>query len=318
MNLKQKYLKYKQKYLNLAGGAAVKMNPYEYFLEILRSDEGILDRDNQINWINFYKSENLAYLILGFDRSQSREDLKAQCKARLLEIIQEPDNKMLTLLLASVSVVMTQNDESVSSLPKASVEVSAGGPMQVLMPHGYTPPSLRYGETIAQYSSAIKKYDLPKLKSQLTDCAKLGRNRELLEILKLVRELHTDISEFLNKSLMKDDRPNYPLHNACSGTMIECQDTVKILLCNGADINLKNNKGDTPLHCAYFYGNLQIAQILIENGADVDILDNKNKTYDDEDYTEDEEKYLNFNIEKIHFRKNPIQCDFYEGRIARE
>ena len=44
---------------------------------------------------------------------------------------------------------------------------------------------------------------------------------------------------------------------------------LKSLIKNGADVNAKGRHGDTPLHMASSYGNLEIAQLLIENGANV-------------------------------------------------
>src|ERR1039458_1259155 len=41
------------------------------------------------------------------------------------------------------------------------------------------------------------------------------------------------------------------------------------LLANGADVNAKNKKGDTALMVASWYGNLDLAKLLLTNGADV-------------------------------------------------
>ena len=54
----------------------------------------------------------------------------------------------------------------------------------------------------------------------------------------------------------------------------------KILSCleNGADINLRNGKGWTPLIVASFNGGLEAMKTLIENGADIDMPDFKGIT----------------------------------------
>ena len=46
---------------------------------------------------------------------------------------------------------------------------------------------------------------------------------------------------------------------------------LKILLENGADINLLNRSGDSPLWLAVHHGQAQITKILIDNGADIEI-----------------------------------------------
>jgi ankyrin repeat protein len=49
----------------------------------------------------------------------------------------------------------------------------------------------------------------------------------------------------------------------------------KIAIDNGADVNVKNKEGYTPLHRACIWGYLNIAKLLIENKADVNIKTNR-------------------------------------------
>ena len=53
---------------------------------------------------------------------------------------------------------------------------------------------------------------------------------------------------------------------------------VKELLTKGADINLKNRQGWTPLHAAVWNQKQDIAKLLIEKGADVNVKDRSNRT----------------------------------------
>ncbi len=53
---------------------------------------------------------------------------------------------------------------------------------------------------------------------------------------------------------------------------------VQWLLDNGADANIINNDGDTPLILAIKEGHTSIASLLIKHGADVDIRNNNGKT----------------------------------------
>ena len=64
-----------------------------------------------------------------------------------------------------------------------------------------------------------------------------------------------------------------PLHVACMDFNVNI---VNILIENGANINIQNNEGQAPLH--YTHGNYKLSNILIENGANVDIQTNTGLT----------------------------------------
>ena len=53
---------------------------------------------------------------------------------------------------------------------------------------------------------------------------------------------------------------------------------VKLLLFNGAKVNIKNRSGDTPLHIAVERQNQAIVKMLIESGADVNAKTIKGQT----------------------------------------
>ena len=66
----------------------------------------------------------------------------------------------------------------------------------------------------------------------------------------------------------KDDYGNTPLHTAANyGSTLEI---VEYLIENGADIEANNNDGNTPLHHAAENGNLEIVEYLIENGTNIE------------------------------------------------
>jgi ankyrin repeat protein len=46
----------------------------------------------------------------------------------------------------------------------------------------------------------------------------------------------------------------------------------------GADVNCRNNDGNTPLMWSSYYGHLEIVKVLIENGADMNCKDNDGNT----------------------------------------
>ena len=64
----------------------------------------------------------------------------------------------------------------------------------------------------------------------------------------------------------------------CRGDKGEHPENVLRLLELGADINVRNHKGQTALHCAAKAGFLKVIHLLIEKGATIDAPDNKGET----------------------------------------
>lgn len=55
--------------------------------------------------------------------------------------------------------------------------------------------------------------------------------------------------------------------------------TVRFLLDKHlCDVNIKDHNGNTPLHIAFRYKNVDVANLLLAYGARIDILNNDNKT----------------------------------------
>ena len=56
-------------------------------------------------------------------------------------------------------------------------------------------------------------------------------------------------------------------------------DNAKLLIKFGADPNIKESSQDwAPLQCASYYGNLQMVKLLIENGAEINVTGKYNQT----------------------------------------
>lgn len=60
----------------------------------------------------------------------------------------------------------------------------------------------------------------------------------------------------------------FPLHSATAGNYT---DIARMLIENGAQVNIKQQMGVTPLHSAAQNGNLQLLILLLEHGALVDV-----------------------------------------------
>lgn len=74
----------------------------------------------------------------------------------------------------------------------------------------------------------------------------------------------------------KNNNGDTKLHNAVFFGQLEL---VKLLLSNGADINIKCRRDFTPLHVAYSMGHMGIVKFLIENGADVNAKNYRGLVY---------------------------------------
>ncbi|WP_341816915.1 ankyrin repeat domain-containing protein [Wolbachia endosymbiont (group A) of Agelastica alni] len=78
---------------------------------------------------------------------------------------------------------------------------------------------------------------------------------------------HTEVANFLSE---KQGEYNRSLLNAVKKRDIS---EITDLLNRGADVNVKNNRGDTPLHLVARNGHLEVVEKLIENGANVNEKD---------------------------------------------
>ncbi len=66
-----------------------------------------------------------------------------------------------------------------------------------------------------------------------------------------------------------------PLHIVVKYDLIG---TLELLIAKGADVNKKNDDGVTPLHTSAYKGNIEIVKLLIGRGADVNARDKYNRT----------------------------------------
>ena len=86
----------------------------------------------------------------------------------------------------------------------------------------------------------------------------------------------------------------FPVHQACKTKTHEETDILNILLRHGAQINIRNNTGNTPLIVACQYMNYHLVNFLLQNGADVNICSLEGNTP------------LHHLIERIDDRKRPV------------
>jgi hypothetical protein len=99
--------------------------------------------------------------------------------------------------------------------------------------------------------------------TQLHHCARKGLTTSVKRLLS-IRNINVN---------MKDFRfGRTPLHWAAYNGHVEI---TRLLLQNGADVNVRSYGGYTPLHWAAYQGNVDILHLLVENGADLEALNDE-------------------------------------------
>ncbi len=102
------------------------------------------------------------------------------------------------------------------------------------------------------------------------------------------KERNYDFVKTVVKLLLKN-KANINHQDACGETLLhylcrhkgeskEKRDLITFLIDNGADPNMQNNDGKTPLHRSAFAQNHKTVKLLLDNGADQTIRDEKGRT----------------------------------------
>ncbi|XP_021355949.1 tankyrase-2-like [Mizuhopecten yessoensis] len=74
---------------------------------------------------------------------------------------------------------------------------------------------------------------------------------------------------------VKDNRGNLPIHHAA---MKGHSDIMKTLIDAGSEINTQDKNGWTPLHCAAYWGHLEAVKVLVKHGAEVNTKNKDERT----------------------------------------
>jgi hypothetical protein len=99
-------------------------------------------------------------------------------------------------------------------------------------------------------------------RTQLHHCVDNGLTTSVKRLLS-IRNINVNV---------KDDRKGWtPLHYAAENGHIEI---ARLLLQNGADVNVRSNGVSTPLHCSAWNGHVDILHLLVKNGADLEAQSN--------------------------------------------
>jgi hypothetical protein len=99
-------------------------------------------------------------------------------------------------------------------------------------------------------------------RTQLHFCAENGLTTSVKRLLS-IRNINVNVKD--------DEFGETPLDNAALNGHIEI---ARLLLQNGAEVNVRNNYGNTPLHYAAENGHVDILHLLVENGANLEAQSN--------------------------------------------
>jgi len=135
------------------------------------------------------------------------------------------------------------------------------------------------------------------------------------------RQIKDDIHQYSIDLVNTDDNGNNILHILCE---TGCVDIIALLLAKKYPwsdyIDVKNNKGKTPLHIACnSYKGVEIVKLLIDFGADVNLCDNYNNTalhYACENRNEDIlEILIDFNAQSLNVVNNNGRTPLYHACV---
>ncbi len=127
------------------------------------------------------------------------------------------------------------------------------------------------------------KEDLPRVKSLIADGADLNAvvEKDLTPLIYASKDGRLEVVKYLfskggNNINATDAVKDSALHLAVINNHL---DVVKLLVANGADINLKDNDGYSQLAFATMgKSNYEIVKFLVREGADINSVDNRNFT----------------------------------------
>ena len=133
-----------------------------------------------------------------------------------------------------------------------------------------------YSERFLDYAVSEDRVEITKL--LLENGADLGKAPRILDDDSEMRAVLRGYGVPPKDINAQSDMGWSPLVYACRGDNGEHPDAVQRLLELGADIDVRNYKGKTALHCAAKAGFLKVIHLLIEKGATVDAIDDSGET----------------------------------------
>lgn len=219
------------------------------------------------------KSNKAELQEASFQAAQTGNTAKAKKLVAKGADINEADRDGYTLLRRSIE---RGDFQMFKTLVEAGADVNDGWPGR-RRDETQTPLELVLERS---YYRARPEFDYPAVKLLLENGAKFefavkdDRRKSCLQ--STIEKQQIEILK-----LMLDNGADINIQNDQGGVLhwaIGNQSIVELLLSHHPDVNAKNNQGYTPLHKAVSSKNEELVSILLEHGADVNAKDNRNST----------------------------------------
>ncbi len=191
------------------------------------------------------------------DKQGVSRRLKLKHTAMLFDLVKNNDCKAIEILINEGVNINAKNDLGDTPLILAA-EKGYMDIVKILLGNGADPTIVDSGGCSATY---------------------FARSRGHGDVLELLERNHTKVGTAESKDKReqeKDESDSRPKHFTSLFAAVNAKkaEAVDTLIRNGADVNAKDNLGDTPLILAAEKGCMDIVKILLDNGADPTIADN--------------------------------------------
>jgi HAD superfamily hydrolase (TIGR01549 family) len=145
-------------------------------------------------------------------------------------------------------------------------------------------------EFASEAAQPLKKFDVPKPTSVTSKAAADGNMDNLINIHQIDETANTPllwavefgqievVSYLLGQNVNVNHRGYLGATPACRAARRGHADILTLLAKAGADLNIANNKFQSPLHFAAFKENVDCVKVLLDHGANTGALDRKGRT----------------------------------------
>ncbi len=265
----------------------------------LKTAEYLINKNFDINQIYTYDNDSTTTPLIQAIKGGNIKSVRLLLKYNVKK--EERDNKGRTPLMYACALSDEITDELIQQGCDVNAKDNSNATPLIFAVHNQKPTAVKF--LIA--AGANYNYVIGEYRSILTHACKCG-NEEIVDyLLEQEADLYTEKTPVLISLSVFSSLKEYPnicykilsnkryykeLSNAnisvlssvetinnhgynllALASVYEHYDIMKLLIDNGFDINLQNDKGETPIFLATLNNKYEAVKFLLENGADIDI-----------------------------------------------